>query len=142
MIVANDNKKPNDKAAFCAACGSADVNTSSLAGGEASCNVCGWKGRVEDLAIFHFTHDMGDPEAVFRQFFLEIRKLLSMQFAKDVGLMLIKWGFIEEPTPKNLASVQKMLARYVAGIAKAIAESIAKTRSDIEKETHGEQPTA
>jgi hypothetical protein len=142
MIAANDGTRPDAKALFCSACGSADVTASALAGGDASCNVCSWKGKVEDLAAFHFTHGMGDPEMVFRQFFLEIRKLLSMAFAKEVGLMLIKWGFLEEPTPKNLANVQKTLARYIAGIAKAIAESIARTRSDIEKEARGEQPSA
>jgi hypothetical protein len=136
---ANDTK-PNAKALFCAGCGSADVTTPTLAGGVASCNVCGWKGAVEELAVFHFTHDLGSPEQVFQQFFLELRKLLSREFAQGIGQLLIKWGFLEQPTPKNLSTVQQHLGRYVGGIAKAIAESVVKTRAAIEKEKHESPP--
>jgi hypothetical protein len=141
MNSANDNN-PDDKARFCATCGSAYLTASELAGGEASCTVCGWKGRVEDLATFRFSHGMGSQEEVFRLFFLDIRKLLSKQFAQDAGVMLIKWGFIDAPDKKNVAAVQQKFARYIAVIAKSIAEGVVRTRADIEKETHRDQPSA
>jgi hypothetical protein len=136
MNIGNDNSgRPNDKSRFCAACGGADVLASELAGGDASCNICGWKGTVEELATFHFNHNMGSPEEVFHRFFMDIRKLLGAM-AAPIGVVLIKWGFIEQPTAENATVIQKELARYVAGIGKAIAESITKTRADIEKERH------
>lgn len=138
MNISNDNaSRPNDKARFCATCGGADITTSALAGGEASCNICGWKGAVEELATFHFSHDLGSPEEVFKHFFLDIRKLLGV-LATPLAITLVKWGFLEQPTAATAAVVQKDLARYVAGIAKAIAESVTKTRADIEKERHHE----
>ena len=145
-MTANDNAMltgSKDKALFCADCGCADVTTSALGGGEAGCNVCGWKGRVEDLAVFHFEHGSGStPDEVFQRFFLDLRKLLSLQFAQDVGRLLIQWGFLEAPDGKNKAVVAKQLARYIGGIAKAIFESVAKTRADIEKEQHAATPRA
>lgn len=134
--------KPNDKALFCAACGSADVTTSALAGGDACCNVCGWKGKVEDLAAFRFSHNLGSPEQVFHAFFIDVRNLLSRQFAQDLGQLLIKWGFLEVPDEQNLAEVRKNLARYCAGVAKAVVESISKTRADMEKEKYQDAPSA
>ena len=136
MSPANDNLAPNAKALFCAACGSADVNASALTGGEASCNVCSWKGTTEELAAFHFKHELGSDEQVFRQFFLDLRKILSARFAQDLGQMLIKWGFLDAPDAKNMPVVQRHLARYVGAVAKAIAETVVKTRAEIEKETH------
>ena len=142
MLPANDALKPGAVAYFCSACGSADVIVSALSGGEASCNVCHWKGRAEELAAFHFQHGMGSPEEVFRHFFLEMRKLISGPFGQEFGRLLIQWGFLEAPTQKNKAVVMNHLARYCGGIAKAIVLSICKTRSDIDKELRdGVQPS-
>ena len=141
MNAANDNLGPDDKALFCTACGSADINSSNLAGGEAGCNVCGWKGRVEDLAVFHFTHGMGSPDEVFHLFFLDMRKLFSLQFASAFAPMLLKWGFLEEVSPKSLETVRRHLARYVAGVAKAAVLSVVKTRAEIEKEKLNAKPS-
>lgn len=142
MNPANDNLKPNAQALFCASCGSASVTTSSLAGGEASCNVCGWKGRTEELAAFHFTHDLGGDGEVLRRFFMDLRTLLSLEFARGMAALLVKWGFMEQPTAATMKQVQQHLARYIAGTAKAIAESVVKTRADIEKEQHRDRPSA
>jgi hypothetical protein len=138
MDPVNENSS-TDVARFCPACGSADVVTSTLAGGDAACNVCSWKGQVEDLHAFRFSHDLGTPEEVFRLFFLDIRKLLSRQFATEIGRLLIKWGFMDAPTAKNAALVQAHLARYVGSIGRAIAESVVQTRAEIEKERHCER---
>ena len=94
---ANPNNQPTDKGWFCAACGSADVTASALAGGAAKCNVCTWVGKVEELATFFFTHDMGTPQEVFKAFFMDMRKVMAKQFATVMGQMLIKWGFMDAP---------------------------------------------
>jgi len=130
----NPNGEINDRAVFCPACGAADVQSSSLAGGAAKCNVCNWAGTVEELAVFRFSHDMGTTEEVFRAFFIEVRKLLGAQFATSIGLLLIKWGFLEQLTPKNTKDFTKKLARYVAAASMAVTHSIIETRAAIEKE--------
>jgi len=125
-----------DRAWFCASCGSADVVTSQLAGGGASCNICGWKGAKEDLAVFHFTHDMGGPDEVLRYFFLDVRRLLSKQLAVELGQVLIKWGFLEDPATANIKTVQQHMARYMAGVARGIVEGVVRVRTELEKERH------
>jgi hypothetical protein len=131
---ANPNGAINDRAFFCPACGAADVTSSALAGGAASCNVCNWRGTAEDLAVFRFSHDMGTPEEVFRAFFIEVRRLLGSKFATGIGLLLIKWGFLDEITERNKKDFTKKLARYVASASLAMTHSIIETRAAIEKE--------
>lgn len=143
MTSANNNANPNaatDRAWFCPACGSADVVASALAGGAASCNICTWKGTVEDLPTFIFQHDLGTtPEEVFQQFFLDTRKLLGQHFATQIGHMLIKWGFLDAPTPENTKRIVKTLSRYVAAITKAAVVAIVEERKVMEKEKFREQ---
>src|SRR5581483_8723434 len=84
------NTQTNDKARFCPACGGADVKASPLAGGDASCNICNWKGKVEELATFHFSHDMGGQEETFKHFFNDMRAFLSMEtLAIGLGAVLM-----------------------------------------------------
>ncbi len=140
---ANQNDKPNhiatDKAWFCPACGGSDVTASALAGGNANCNTCTWKGAVEELPTFFFTHDMGTPEEVFRAFFLDTRKLLGSTFATQFGHLLIKWGFLDAPDGKNNAQVVKVLSRYVGAITKAVVTTVVSERQAMEKEKFREQ---
>lgn len=117
-----------DKAHFCPACGSADVKASALAGGDAACNICNWTGRNEELATFHFTHEMGDSEQVFAHFFNDMRSVLSQHFAEAIGRVLLKWGFIGLPIDK------KILARYLGAAAKGVVSSILTVRQELEKE--------
>lgn len=146
MSSANNNANPNsagtDRAYFCPACGSADVNVSALAGGNAKCNICSWSGSVEELPAFVFQHDLGGPEEVFRSFFLDMRKLLGQHFATQIGHMLIKWGFLDTPTPENQQRVVKTLGRYVAAITKAAVVAIVEERRAMEKEKFREQSSA
>lgn len=139
---ANPNSQPMDKGWFCPSCGAADVTGSALAGGDAKCNICTWTGKVEEFATFRFTHDMGSPEEVFRNFFLDVRKVMSRDFAIVIGQLLIKWGLMEQPDAKNHTQVTKVMNRYLGVIAKAIVAAIIKERQMIEKEKHGEQPSA
>ena len=43
-------------------------------------------------------------------------------FATQIGHMLIKWGFLDAPTPENTKRIVKTLSRYVAAITKAEVE--------------------
>ncbi len=136
----NPNHNPTDRAWFCPACGSADITASSLAGGEASCNTCTWKGGTVDLPTFHFTHDMGTPEEVFTAFFRDVRKLLGQNFATPIGHMLIKWGFLDAPDQKNAQQVTRTLSRFIGSISKAVVVAIIEERRAMEKEKHRGQP--
>lgn len=146
MNPANNNANPNataTRAYFCPACGGANVDASALSGGSAKCNVCTWTGTVEELPTFIFQHDLGGtPEEVFRTFFLDVRKLLGSHFATQIGHMLIKWGFLDAPTPQNQQRVVKTLGRYVAAITKAAVVAIVEERKAMEKEKFREQPPA
>jgi hypothetical protein len=139
---ANPNHQEGDKGWFCPTCGAADVTASTLAGGDARCNVCTWKGRVEELATFHFQHGMGSPDQIFRAFFMDMRKVMAREFSSSMGLILIKWGFMDAPDGKNMKKVQRTLARYLGAISQAVVKAIVAERQAIEKEEHGEQPSA
>ena len=143
MSIANNNNAPDAVALFCATCGSSDVTSSPLAGGEGACNTCGWKGRADEFAVLPFHHGMGSPEAVFQALFRDIRGLFSLkEFAMAFGGMLIKWGFMETPTPKNILATRKHLATYVAATAQAVAIGIIKARTQLEKERNEQRPSA
>lgn len=142
---ANNNANPNvsqtDRAYFCPACGSANVDGSSLAGGSAKCNVCSWSGSVEEMPAFAFQHESGTPDEIFRSFFLDVRKAFGQHIATQIGHLLIKWGFLDAPGPANQQRVIKTLARYVAAITKAAVVAIVEERKAIEKETFRAQST-
>ena len=140
---ANPNNQPMDKGYFCPTCGCADVTASDLAGGAAKCNICTWTGKVEELATFRFTHDMGSTEEVFKAFFTDMRKVLARDFATAIGLLLIKWGFMDSPDPKNHDQIVRVLNRYMGAVAQAICKSIVAERQKMEREKHGDTaPTA
>jgi hypothetical protein len=120
-----------DKLYFCPACGSASVHASPLTGGNAACNICSWTGTTQELAALPFQHALGGPDDVYRAFFLDVRALLSKDFAIAIAHLLKKWGFLEELDPR-------VLARYIAAIAKGLATAVAEERQTIEKERiHG-----
>lgn len=127
MGTANDNACTN-KAYFCQACSSALVNASSFIGGEASCGVCGWRGKVEELAVVPFSQENGSPEEVVRQLMVEVRGLFAKNITPDIIRMLMKWGFLSNPIDKQ------EVARYFGGIAGSIARGIIETRTQLEKE--------
>ena len=125
----------NDVALFCPHCASASVSKPSLAGGQAKCSVCSWEGKSEELAHFPFKHDFGQPEKVFRAFFTDFQKVISgPPILIEFGTLLIKWGFLEEPTPKTSKVTAKLFARYMEDVFKAVALSVVATRAAIEKE--------
>ena len=127
MSTANDNAF-TDKAYFCPGCSSSLVNSGALAESTASCGVCNWTGKVEDLVVAPFSQSMGSPEEIFRQLTLDIRQLLAKNTATELVKLLAKWGFIGQMIDKQ------EVARYFGGIAKGIARGVLETRQEIEKE--------
>lgn len=127
MSTANDNAF-TDKAYFCPGCGSSFVNAGALAGTTASCEVCSWTGKLEELATVPFSQEMGSQEEIFRQLTLDIRQLLAKSVATEFVRLLLKWGFISNRIDKH------EVARYLGGVAKGITQGILETRQQIERE--------
>ncbi len=119
---------PKDKSYFCPSCNSPLVNLSALAGGEASCQACTWKGANTELLGYEFSSGFGNAEEILGAFSRDIRLLMAQnEFGLKVGQLIIKWGLVQNidvPT----------LSRYVGNVARAIAVSVLETRRDIEKE--------
>ena len=120
---------------FCPACGSASVTTQPLVG-TGACELCPWKGRIEELAAFPFSQDLGSPEDVSRAFFLDARQLLGQHLATPLARFLVKWGFVDEPTPRTAARLKRELAQYVGACASALVKTIIEVRQRLEKERH------
>lgn len=134
----NDNSL-NDKVYLCPTCGSAAVNSATIiAGGESSCNRCGWKGRLEDLAVVPFGHDFESPEKMLHALQLDLRGVMASGFAVELGRILVKWGFMSELTSDNKEDkirAVKTLSRYIGAAAGAITEAWLTQRMQMEKET-------
>lgn len=134
----NTNGNPNeatDKSYFCPSCSSANVTASSLAGGAANCNICTWKGVVEDLAVYTFQHGMGGPEQVLHNFAMDVRRVVSGPLAVQMVALLAKWGFLSSNDMNP-----KVAARYLGAMARGMAKSLLEEREKMEKENHGQQP--
>jgi hypothetical protein len=102
-----------------------------LLNNEANCESCGWKGRPEELVAAHFSHDLGSDDQVLEIFAREIRNTFAAVAAKDMGLLLQKWGFLVGNTKQEQV---KSLTRYLTVIARAIATSVLEERKAIAKE--------
>ena len=132
------NVPVNDIAYFCPECGSAKITASTLAGGAASCGVCTWQGSTTDLLTYTFQHALGSQDEIVRQFLLDARTVISKSFAIQIGSLLVRWGFVDDPTPSNVKAVNKQLARYVGAIATAVVKAVFETRGKVEKERRRE----
>lgn len=122
------NKGLKDKSYFCPQCQSPLVTVSALAGGDASCGACTWKGAKEELLGYKFESGFDNPEAVLKSFANDIRNLLAKNgTAVAIGQLIIKWGFV---TTMDVPT----LSRYVGAIARGIASAVLEERKAIEQE--------
>jgi hypothetical protein len=117
-----------DKSYFCPKCQSPHVNLSVLAGGEAACQACTWKGPNTELLGYEFESGFNNAEEVIVAFAKDIKLLLAREgVGLKLGQLIIKWGFvtnIDVPT----------LSRYVGAVARGIAVAVLEERRSIEKE--------
>ena len=124
-----------DLAYFCPECGAASVEFSELAGGAASCKVCGWKGPREKLIGHVFQHDQGSGMEAFQNMLNDMRKVYA-QAAPQIGAFLLKWGFADETAGKLNV---RQLSRYVAAMAREALKALILERQKMEQEKHDGQ---
>lgn len=146
MKPANENMQLNAGTAargyFCPACGGASVSASQLSGGLASCGICAWTGKTEDLAVVPFTHDFSSDEEMLHALLLDMRKIFTTEVVMGLGRLLLKWGFLTgiEVGKDQVRVDPKALARYVGVCAGAFATAILREREKIERERVGLVP--
>jgi len=116
------------KSYFCPSCNSPLVNLPALAGGEASCQKCTWKGPNTELLGYEFKTGFDNAEEILHAFARDIRLLMAQnESGLKMGQLIIKWGLVQNVDVPTLS-------RYVGNVARAIAVSVLETRKDIEKE--------
>lgn len=119
----------SDKAYFCPSCGSSSITSSALAGGDAHCNTCPWKGVTVDLVVHVFKHDLGTSEQVVETFAREFQSALGTHFVTPLAALLYKWGFFTTDPPQP-----NELKRYAIAVTKASINAILEIRRELEKE--------
>jgi hypothetical protein len=116
---------------FCPQCGSASLSfVQSLMQpfeGGASCSACGWSGKGEELASMEFSHEFASEEEIVKALVGDLRVTIAKDAGASYAGFLSKWGFLPSPDPK-------LLARYLAAIARATLNAIMKERALIDKE--------
>lgn len=123
-----------DVAYFCPECGSASIEYSVLAGGAASCKVCGWTGVREKLIAYSFRHDFPNGEEALHALMNDVRKVYASA-SKLFAETLFKWGFLDyTETREGVQLDSKQLARYMAAAAQASLKAIIAERQKMEKE--------
>lgn len=128
----NLSKAQPSTAVFCPQCGAASVDR-NLVASTGKCRACGWAGSDCELVAVPFQHELGlTDEAIFHNFFIDVRDVLGKSFAVEIGRLLLQWGFLAALDPK-------LLARYLAAAARAMVHAILEERSAIEREQHGSE---
>jgi hypothetical protein len=119
---------------LCPDCGSLSVEFSALEGGDASCKVCSWSGRKDDLFVMPVSHDLGSNEEVLIGMYNSWREVFA-KFTVDIARFLLSWGFLTATVEdgKHVLDKRKM-ARYVSAAASAALASIIEERQKLEKE--------
>ena len=116
-----------ETAYFCPACGTSSVQSSALAGGEASCSVCSWKGTREELVGFQFEHTFSSQEEMVTRFVNQLASALARSSAVEIGRVLAQWGFLEEKTMKEDLKV------YLRMMSVAATKAVIEARQHIER---------
>lgn len=127
----------------CAECGSASVDYSHLVGGDASCRVCSWSGRREDLVVIPVRQEgLSDDNQVFMTMYQDFRKIFR-DSALPFTRFLVKWGFVDAVKRGEKLNIQKPehVVRYINAIFQASMKSLLETRETLDKEARLGQRT-
>lgn len=116
-----------DSAFFCPSCGSSSVKVSALAGGDASCDACEWKGSREEMVNLPFEHNFASKEEMISRFVNQLASSIAKSSALDVGRILLQWGFLDE---KRL---QEELKIYIRVMAVAATKAVIEARQHMER---------
>lgn len=124
-------KETTAVAHFCPKCGSSNISGAStevlLEGGLVRCEACAWSGAKGLLVGVPFSHEMGGQEDIVKALMADLRGTIAREAGASFAGFLTKWGFMPTPDPK-------LLARYLAAIARATLGAIIKERAEIDKE--------
>jgi len=117
---------------FCPQCGSASVSGSTkeviVPEGMVRCAACGWAGTRGMLASLEFGHEFASEEDIAKTLMRDLRGLIASDAGSVFAKFLLKWGFLVQPADS------KLLARYLAAIARETLGAIIKERAKIDKE--------
>jgi hypothetical protein len=119
-----------DKAYLCPHCGSPSMSIPLLAGGEYSCEVCGWSGQ--DPVLLPFGNPFGSSSETFNQFSAEVLKTYAEVAALPLGRLLVAWGFISRDKQGKPSTAE--LARYIKSMASGVIMAVIDERKKIERE--------
>ena len=109
-----------------------------MAGASTRCRACGFVGETEEFPVATTEAPFGGVDAVFNMFAQDIKNAVAQDIAVPIGRILVKYGFISNPP-----TVPEM-SMYLSTIAKALAESMIKTReadviAKVRKQMAGDQ---
>jgi hypothetical protein len=125
-----------DTVKFCPQCASANVDFSSLAGGQARCHGCNWMGPVDDLMSVPIQHDFAlGKESIIQEMMTDVRKFLSAELGLPWLKFLLKWGFVEGDLERLGETLdRKKFARYLAAIGRATLVAVIDERAKQSRE--------
>jgi hypothetical protein len=119
------------KVKFCPRCGSANLEFSELAGGNATCGNCHWVGSTDDLFMVPFCHDFFSDEGMVRGLMNDLRVMLSGELGVPYLKFLVKWGFVKST---NGVADRVAFTRYLVAIAKALLVAVFEERKRLSVE--------
>lgn len=115
---------------MCPQCGSAGVDFSQLACGEARCRGCHWEGPREELLVTPIDHDFLASEAALAEMANDMRQLLSGELGLPYLKFLLKWGFLDADATDLVHTLdRKQFSRYLTAIANSVLTSVLTERS-------------
>lgn len=118
-----------DFAYFCPACGTSSVESSMLAGGAASCAICHWEGKREELLALPLEHQFSGQEEMLKTFITQLSNVMSKSAAMGIGRVLLQWGFITLGKPEETT---EELKKYIRAMMVAAAGAVIETRRQLE----------
>jgi hypothetical protein len=126
----------SDSVKFCPQCGSAAVNFSALAGGDAECRGCRWQGKVEEVLSLPILKDspLAGEDTAIQGMVKDLRALLSGSLGLPYLKFLVKWGFLKCDLERVADTIdRKQFARYLVAIAKGVITAVMAERTRAEE---------